>query len=751
MNINKYYSKSGVIKNGVILLAVIISLTMLNGKAFSDNKTEAHTFTFVTDTIKDTLRKPLERLKNVSDLINLKYRDALNNDVEAQVSRTGFEWIFEAEGISLVKPVVNQEDGTVIVATTDIDFKVRVRNLLRRRKSVLVIGKPESKLIALNPNPKSNKGNKKWTFNIDGIVIAPPVLSGDDTFVTSIAGSVNLEGLDDLDLEGFLEGLDDLEGFLANLDDLANLDILDIGIKLTAINKNGRKKWKNPVEFDRAIPIGQLVAAPGLILATTFEIPTFSVKNTNIVDSLTGVVSAFDSKTGEENWVFNPAELDSEARLIVINTPTVDDSTIFINAISAISEKEINDFIEFIRDTILNVQNDIGTTITNSIIQLLDIFQSGGDIQPIVNNITEEVKLIINDTINNITNELPSVSSKLFALDSDGEIMWNSSFAGISVASPVVTDSGINVNSTDLSLGDISFDVKIDTNVTPEGVLKVDATINLLIAGTTINIGVNITLDTASAAPLDTLITEFDIPELNEILGTLNIFEGVSTTFNKTDGELIWQTKIGAPILLKPVTSGGQIIVATSSFNSNNESGNTGLTNPTSKIYSINTTNGETNWESDSFEGTIVSLLLGSEDDVFLSFINKGTLQFQALDSIDGSTKWANPFIPDNFVTSAPVINPNDGMVFLTASKIDLDNLGTSLKDLVPPLTGEIIGLDPSTGTIDKIIEVEGLLLTSPAIDKSRDAIYSVTSYIDIKLLRLKLNLLTNVNASSLK
>ena len=160
MKLDKYFNKFNITRNGFILLIVAISLLMLNGKVFSADKNVPNPLTFVNNKVTETLQEPLKRLKNVIDLINLKYQDALSNEVEVQVS-PDLKWAFEAEGISLVQPVVNQEDGTVFAATTDIDVNVRVRNLLRRKKRILDIGKLESKLHALKPDTISNKGDKK--------------------------------------------------------------------------------------------------------------------------------------------------------------------------------------------------------------------------------------------------------------------------------------------------------------------------------------------------------------------------------------------------------------------------------------------------------------------------------------------------------------------------------------------------------------------------------------------------------------
>ncbi|MGR3176455.1 MAG: outer membrane protein assembly factor BamB family protein [Candidatus Anammoxibacter sp.] len=746
MKVNKYPNKFDIAKNCGILLLVAISLLMLNGNAFSADKHGLYPLTLVNDKVNDTLLEPLKRFKKAIDLINLKYQETLSDEVEAQVSREDFKWVFEADGISLVNPVVNQENGTVFVTTTDIDFRLKLINLITGNENVFDIGNLQSKLYALKPDSISsdNIGEKEWEFSVDGVITFPPVLSNGDTFVMSIDRDVDLSDLD---------GLDDLEDFLDNLKDLGNI-LNDIGGRLTAINKDGQEKWDTPVKFDRAFPIGPpVVTTHGLILTTTLKIPDISDVS-SIAKNLTGVVSAFNTETGEEKWSFDPAKLNSGSRLTVINTPTFNNSTIFVNAISTTSEKEINEFIEFTKTTITDIQNEVKSIITNAISELLDITLNGGDIQPVVNNITEKINLLINDNINNITNELPNVSSRLFALDLDGEIMWDSRFAGTSVTSPIITDSGINVNSTNFSLGDISFDIDINVTLSSEGILKVNTTINLLIAGTSINVGMALTLDTASDDPLDTLRTVFDSLDFSEVLGasTISTSEGVSTTFNETDGKLKWQTKIGKSILFKPIVSDSQIIAATSGFNTNNETKKIELANPIIKVYSINTVNGGINWISDQIEGTTVSsVLLGSDNDVFLTYLDNGALQVQAFNLDDGSVKWTNLIKTDNFVTSASIINPNDGMIFLSTSKTG-DALGfeTSLRDLFPTLKGEIIGLDPSTGSVEKTIEVDGFPLASPAIDATRNTIYSITSDYKTSLFNGTLDFITLVNASDL-
>ena len=758
------FKKFNLTKNGFILLIVAISLLMLNGKAFSADSNGSYPLTIVND----SFLKPLKNLKYAIDLVNLKYQDTFNDEsegdeVEAQALRNDFKWVFEAEGLSLVESTINQEDGTVLTATTNLDIEIELKNL-DNDESVIRTGGLQSNLFALKPNPLLNRGKEEWVTEIDGVIIFPPVSSNGDAFVMSIDGNVNFDALG----EG-LEGLEDLEDFLNNLEDLAGVgnDLLNnILIKLTAVGIDGQQKWNTPVEFSRTLPVGRPVGAPGLILATTVKIPDLSNASSgigNIVKDFTGIVSAFNVDTGEEEWSFDPAEIGGDSKLFVINPPIVNDDTIYVNAISFISEEDINEFIELIGTTITDIQTAIETTITDSISQLLIAILVGGDIQPIVDDITEEIESLINDSINSITDGIPDLSSKLFALDLEGNAIWDSEFEGISGTSPIATDSGINVNGTNVTLGDVSFTADIVAELTPEGILNIDADINLIIAGADINVGMVLSLDITSADPLSTLNTELDLPDLSDVLNSLDVFEGALTTFDVIDGELKWQTMINEHILFEPVTSGDQIIAVANGYNTDNVAEDISdlleqiITNPISKVYSIDTANGGINWTSEQIDGTIVSsALLGPDNDVYLTYLDEGRMQIHALNPNDGSEKWANPFKPDNLVTSTPIINPNDGMVFLSTSKLDdlqnpeTDDGRTKIRDLIPDATGEVLGLDPSTGVVEKTIEVDGFPFVSPTIDNNENTIYSTTSDFDLDGLK-GIDLLTFVHAYDLE
>ena len=749
---NQLFKPFLMVKKSCTFFIVFISLLILTSKVFSANNDNFYPLTIINNKVNDRLNKPFNNIKTVINLIDIKLEDASNNKIDDQQLRGDFEWVFETEGISYLKPVVSAADGTVYVSSINSEISFDLRELLNNGTATGSIGTFESKLFSLKPGIASRRARENWTFDSDGLILFPPVVSDE--------GNIFIETFNE------------------------NIDILDrkaeeFNAKITSIDGNGNKLWDR--NFENSIFLTKPTVESDLILTTTLNLPDrrdiFDDFDINL-DNFSGVVSSIDSLNGDILWSFNPADIGTGSQqLFIVTSPTISDDQILINTVNITSEDEIKNSIE---TSIEKIEDETVDSITNSLLGILDVVKDGGDTEPALNEIENELETIIDNTLSDVLNDILNLG-KIFALDFDGNVKWESKFSGASLTSPVVDSAGfINVNSANILLEDVSSDVDIKIALSQDDILEADVNLTILISGASINIPIEVKLDVTSSDPLNDLKIDIARFELDDFLDDLEpVFNGASTSFAR-DGNTLWTTIINEPVFVEPVSSAdnSKLIVAASNFNLTRKTRGFDLDNPVSMIYFLDKTDGAVVNESDQFKGTVLApLLLGPDESIFFSFVDFEEINLNGVDfediifkimaiNSDGTTKWANPFVPANGVTSTPVINKNNGMVFLSTSETSEFNsttnfLGNSLpitgqrerlRNLVPDLKGEVIGLDPSKGTVSKSINVDGFPVSSPAIDEDRNTIYSITSDFAIgKLSPLTIDLFSLVYASSLE
>lgn len=733
---------------------VIFSLSLIMSYTADIHAKEMAQFKLINEKVIDIVQSPLKAVQRGVDLIMPDYQHlSPDKAIEIAQSRKDIKWVFPAEGVSLVSPVINPEDGTVYATTTDIDIEANLKDLPDNGPDAITIGDLHSNVYALRPKSIGNRGSKKWVFSMGGIVIFQPVVSTNNktVFVESINGEIDLE----------------------------NQTFEFSGGKLFAIDQDGKDLWGRPAEFEGEIFLGPpVIGNDGTIYTTTIKIADIS----NITElDFSGVISAIDPTNGEVKWRFNPSELSDDKFLFTIAPPAVAPTgdTIFINAISTVSTEEIEGLIT---SAIPEIQDEIADLINNTIPSLLEAIENQQDINPILDDIEDDVESLFNLLFNDLIKEILNLGT-IFALDSDKNIKWDSTFPGVSLSSPVAADSGVvNTGGVNVPIEDISTDVNIDAKLNPEeGTIEANLDVRLLVLGATfgVKIGIELNLEDPSGT-LKLTDPKIALPDLEDIdaslIGTLN---GIDSA----NGNLLWSTNIGEAIFNKPVVINNlnQTIVGASGFSIN--TGQDGIEPESlfSKIYSINTSNGDIGWESESFNGVIVGftpvdsiigdpLLVGRDGSVFFSFfdITAGEDEaeipsFKVLGvNQGGTTKWEEPFVPDGLVTSAPVINKDDDMLFISISSVkDLfeelplppmpsREKRPKLRDLVPDLKGKLVAINPVDGTTSKSIEIDGFPIASPAIDEKEKAIYVGTADIGIGKRPLSIELLSFIHAARL-
>lgn len=762
MKFHKIICRFGVKKCCMFLVAVFSVSLFSDSASFSEENKSPSSLQFINDKVMEKIKSPLNKVQDVVDLISSNYERAFNDTVVAQRDRSDLNWVFEADGISVVSPVVNQDDGTILASTTDIDIEVDVKNLPTEGHDAITVGKLKSNVYALKPNPVRGKGNDKWVFTADNsVIIFPPIFSDDQKiFFEAISADI----------------------------DIQNKTFGNFGTNLYAVNQDdGSNAW-GPIEFKGEITLAPPVATPDMVITTTLQVADFSDFDIN---NLSAKVTAFDSATGNKKWTFSPAALEGELPSFIIAPPAVDagGNTIYVNAISTVSEEEIK---EFVNNSVTAAQDDILFIIEETIPALLDALINGNDINPILDPAEETIEGLFDNIANDLVDEFTKLG-EVIALDQNGAIKWRSGFPGVSLTSPVVSDAGIvTVGSVNFLIEDVASQVDIFVELSDEGILSVKTKVGIEVAGISVGIEVNLNVnidDLANGTIPEDVKPEIivDKPDLENLSIALN---GAVTAFDPLNGDLLWKTKVGEPVLLKPVVSndGKQVIIGASNFTLEKEdgddedggdgnddgSGNVKISSPVSKIYSIETAGGSVEWESDSFDGVIGlpvldsiigdPLLLAPDGSVAFSFYDKGKLKIGAVND-GGSMKWANPFEPDDLAVSPPIINPNDGMVFFTMSKVKdlLEGLPTpgepdkggerpKLRDLGLDLKGAIIGLDPVAGTISKSIEIEGFVVSSPAIGVGRNStIYASTIDLEIGKKPVSVELKSFVSAAGIE
>ncbi len=745
-------------KCGLFLVMFVVSISV-STNLFSADKNSLTPIGVVNNQLEKNLRAPLRRVEHIIDLVRSKALNANSDSGVTQQARLDFKWAFTAEGVSFLKPVIS-ESGNVHVATTDIDVTVALDELEEKGEEAVTIGEINSNLYALKPNPINPRGKDEWMFNTDGTILFPPVISDDEkVFVESLV------------VTNEVVGSSTVTGFSVNV---------------FAV-KDGVNVWSNSVEFDNSIPLSSPVVAQNTVLMTTLKSPDFSDFN---ISDLSGEISAFDSATGNTKWTFNPANtgMDTEdgegeeqnsLPKFLFAPPVVDGNTVFVNTISATS---IDDIKAFLENSIEGVDELFTTIVVDTAPDFLAALLVGGDLNEVIDPVEDDIEVIITEIIDDLVEELSNLGT-LFALNlADGSVKWNSKFQGVSISSPVIANSGIvTVGSSNLKLDDTNADVNIGIALDEDnGKLTFDVSVQIEIAGVTFGFKKVLEIDLLALQDdptnLEGIVTspplETDTPELDELIIEV---DGRVSGFNVADGTKAWETTVDSPVLLKPVISNemDQVIVGGTTFSVERTDSSVDIGGFASKIYAVNGLNGNLDWESDPFAGVIglppLDLILGdpillsTDGSVFFSFFDvenddpsSSVLKVWAV-SQGGSMKWSSPFAPENLGTSAPVIDPETGKVFLSLSQIDIpdpdgdvppeDGETPNLRDLKPDLKGLVIGLDPLSGAVDKSVEVEGFVISSPAIDPRGGTAFISTIDFEINRDPISLDLLSFVQA----
>lgn len=755
-----------------VCVSLLVLSLFFSNVSFSSNENNSNPISFVNNKLKEIITAPIKRTQRAIGIARSTAMNAvISNGLVKQQARRDFKWSFPAEGLTFLRPVVGV-DGTVHAVTTDIDIVINVDQLADSPEEAITIGSPNSNIYALKPNAIKSKGKELWKFNTDGIIMLPPVISDDGkVFVETVSADIDLD----------------------------TQEINSSAINLYAI-KDGVNIWGDKVSFENSLSLASPVVAADTVLTTTIkvldipdvtDIDNIDIENINL-ESLSGVITAFDASNGNVKWTFNPASIEANVEglpQILIAPPVVDGNTVYINTISAIS---LDGITELITESLTGVQDVVSDILTDTVPALLAALVLGGDTEPILVPVEDQVGDIITDIIGDVTSQLSSLGSLLALNLDDGSTEWSSRFPGISLSSPVITDSGVaTVGSVNLNLDDTDAVVDIGVSLT-ETNLMLGAKVDITIIGVTfsVSIDVDVNLATLESDPEGsvTITTDIKDPSLDELKIDVN---GKVAGFDVNDeGNLLWEASVSNPVLLKPAVSNAnnKIIVGgtgfeieTSSDGGDGEDSNVNISinKITSNISAIDAVSGSLDWESDPFDGIIgvptYDVILGdpilpaNDGSVFFSFFdfnaeNSGSsMKVWALDS-KGDIKWSSPFIPSGLATSAPVIDTETGEVFLAFSEINIDipapgpdsgedggGETPGLKDLKPDLKSLLVSLEPSSGDVAKSVEIEGLALSSPVLDADGGTAYITTFDFEIGKRPVSFDLLSFVHAVKTK
>lgn len=701
---------------GMVLAVLLTLYSIISPKTFAGLNSKSLKIALPLNGFLSNGFTTVNRVQQIVNLIKLNYQSLkFNNAVEKNAAQDEFKWIFTAEGISFFPPVVDK-NGTIYAATTDINLELNLQDLINKGPEDALVD-IKTNIYSLQPLPLKPTGKEDWVFSgIDGIIIFPPVVSTDGTILVE-----SIEGV--------------------------NNDSINLMGKLTAIDQNGKNKWGTTVNFDNQIFIAPpVIGSDGGILVASVNI--FDFTNINNIEDLITHISSIDPANGGIKWSFDAAAF-SDDHLIVLAPPIIAQSgdTVFISAINAKNlsiQEEINLFIEEFET---NAQID-----EEKKEALLEAVKNGKDFTSILDEIEGETELLLNDELDKFLDDILNQLCNLIALDANnGGLKWQSPLPGICFVPPIID----TVNGEKIFVSAVNFSLQVD----------LEASVDIQIVN--------------PKDPASDLEVKIDIipPEKDDII--LTPF-GTLSSVDVSNGGIIWSTNIDDIILLDPVIDQGneRIIVSGTDgsdirFDLNDFSIN--IFDSKNKIHALNKNNGAVEWVSEAFNGLIASsivsnvnfpLLLGTDGSVFFTLFDEietangeERTPSQMIHAVnpDGSTKWEDPFAPEGFLTSAPVISRLDNAIFLSASSLR-NSLeippflkgGGQLQGLIPDLKGRLVRLNSGNGTISRSVEIDGFPPSSPVIDTGLNAIYIITSDFEIGVRPFSFDLLSFVYAAEL-
>lgn len=685
MKIYRLISKN---KFPAFIMFITLFCLSLNACLYAEVNKVPIQYAFYNNKLIEMVRLPLLKIQNVIDnAINVHKNTLSENSVKVLENNKDFNWVFTTEGASIVAPTIDSEDGDIIALTTDIDVALDLKN------QTIKIGELKSNVYALKPTftvggkrrfRGESNNNKKWEFNdVKGAAVFSAAILND--------GVIIVEAIDaTFDIENNILG--------------------NVTSRLYGLDGEGNNKWGDSLNFDNKIFVTPPFVGPNnTIFTTTLEINDFS--NINVKD-LKSLVSAVDPASGNVIWSFDPADFVKNDPVITIAPPAFgkSDETIFVTAVSPLTDEKIG---EFIADTLKTSSSDVAKLVEDAINEILADIEKKSDFSSITSGFSDKAKSVLENMANKTIMEFLEMTT-VFALDSkNGEVKWQSALSGLSISSPVV------VNSNELNIGNINF-----------------------VAETIMDVEVQeVTFDISD--PNNTIEMEFKVEAAKTANMNVKQF-GTLNSIKITDGELLWTKNIVEPILFKPITTinGDQTIVGGVNFSiTKDENLGTTISDLSSKIYAVNVKDGDVAWESKLFEGSIGSspigflngapILKGTDGSLFFAVfdfevnkeneISKSTNVYAL--NLDGSTKWPNPFKLDVFLIANPAVSSETGSIFLS-----VNDTFEPTQSLEQKLTSKLISLNQKDGSILKTIEMDGLTVTSPVIDNGNDAVYASTS-----------------------
>ena len=743
--------RNKVVQNGLKCILVLAFIFLLGNKCFSG---DFSIFESIDNEMTSNIMTPQRQVNNVLDLVNSKNQGQITNTVKAEMAFRNFKWAFKAEGISFIKPAVDSNSGALYVPTTDVDISVNVRDLSELDEDAINIGNLQGKLYCLSPNSILNRGRKNWEVDTNGITIFSPEVSGNgDVFVESVDGDIQID-----------------------LENLENIDIGQLISKITAINSNGTTLWEE--DFENSSFISKPMIAPdNTVITAAITIPNLPKISDNDMNGLdlagfSAKIFAFDSGNGNIRWTFNPASLDEESHLSLFAPPVVafNESKIYAVATARNSEEDLQ---ELATGIIESIEQTAIESVLEAILQIVALLSEGEDTDALIDDLENDIASLINDPLKTALNETFG-HSELFALDTAGDILWQTSVPGISLFSPLASDSGfVNVCTLKVLVEDVSSSVILDIALSPENLLTIDADVDLLISGEPIAFGLDFSIDASMLGNVsditELLETEIERPKVSDLINILSRnliteYFAYNTADGETaDGELLWSSIIEGPVITKPsLTADKQQIISTvidASLDVDSES--PGLQSITNHIYSLDANNGEMKWKSDPINGSIIPPILTDNDNcVYYSFIEgekldfgQSDVQIGALDS-NGLAKWANPFRPDDAIAFAPVITMD--ALYVPVNKIsdiiptddDMDSGDRGrLRNLRPDIKSAFININIETGSAIKRVTLNGLISAPSIFDESRNALYSTTFNFNTSVNPISIELFSRVYA----
>lgn len=706
-----------IVRVAIVLIAL---LTLLASVGYKTAATAGINIPKIEQMRKMVIRKAYEPLNQIRQKISLKrltFNDnrVTNNRFEELGSSADFKWIFETEGISLSSPAVD-DNGSVYVSITSLDFghDPDIQNFEESNFENPLFN-IKTTLYSLQSNSELKTGNENWSFSaIKGAsTFSPVILANGTILVESIVGLNN--------------PLETPRG------------------KLFAVDQNGKAVWNNELTFDGEVfPVPPVVGRDGTILITkinTLGTPD-PVDIVDVIENLSTSISSVNFRDGSIIWTFDPNTLSDEETLIVLAPPVISTTgdTAFISAINTTNlrvQDKINEFISNFEDEV-QIDDEVEG-------DLIDAIKNGEDINPLLNEIEDNIGLLLNKELDEFL-ETINQFCKIIAINlDDGTINWELPLKGVCLVPSVLDPKDGNILFS--SRPGFSLDFILDVNV---------------------NVTIENPKDPDSSLKIDVDVVP---PEIEDV--TI-IPIGFLSAINTADGSILWSTDIDDTILLSPVfdEKNERIIVAgTNGFSS--EIGHvlfgSDLDSFSSRIHAINKIEGSIIWTSELFNGIIGAskvdglvkfpLLPGTDGSVYftLSDVKAEDSDVEAEDigdissltviqavGPDGAAKWEKPFLPEGLITSPPIINRSNDTIFLSIQKF----LGFT--GFVTDIKGSLISISPNNGTVAGTMEIDGVALSSPTIDRKQEAIYTLTNDFSFNLKQLSFNLQSFVYALEL-